>query len=159
MEQKINLDKFLGDLREELYNRNMWLLIEVIDAALKQQHIGIYDGIVVEEKEEKRPDTIKFEEEPTKSEGQKDQVEIFYCTPPEKFPPLLKAEHYMLLYKDFERLLGMIHKKVSSLPEHKVDAYFSWLQTELSKRAKHHQEEARLLEDFHSFYRVPKPEI
>lgn len=210
MEQKINLDKFLGDLREELYNRNMWLLIEVIDAALKQQHIGIYDGIAVDEGEQKptktnsleefpkegqrwyictkdvwdkcygtpaflkgeyatfdnilskcsntkrlfseifpehfrrateddlqkkKQNSIKFEEKPdTNNQAEKasttpenQEEEFLYHTPSASLWPY-REEHYMLVDRDCARLLKLLRKILSSLPEHEVLPRLSYFQ-------------------------------
>lgn len=125
MEQKINLDKFLGDFREELCNRNMGFLIEVIDAALKQQHIGIYDGIVVEEKEEKPDTNNQAERASTTPENQEE--EFLYHTPSASIWPY-REEHYMLVDRDCARLLKLLRKILSSLPEHEVLPRLSYFQ-------------------------------
>ena len=51
---KIDLDKFIGALREHLgYLQHN--LVDAIDASLREQGIGIYDRIVVKEGEQKDP--------------------------------------------------------------------------------------------------------
>lgn len=123
MEQKIDLDRLVCSFIDHTGN---------ILEALEDQGLRYREGKLIELE---KPNSIKFEEKPdTNNQAERasttpenQEEEFLYHTPSASLWPY-REEHYMLVDRDCARLLKLLRKILSSLPEHEVLPRLSYLQ-------------------------------